>query len=68
MAPLIAFLLLFFGAGLRRRLAQGNGDAGHGSVAFAWAILGAMTFAIVGMLEAAMTNAAHEVERETSTR
>ena len=65
MAPLIAFLLLFFGAGLRRRLAQGNGDAGHGSVAFGGALLGAMTFALVGMLEAAMTNAAHEGERET---
>ena len=64
-APLIAFLLLFFGAGLRRRLAQGNGDAGHGSVAFAGALLGAMTFALVGMLEAAMTNAAHEGARET---
>jgi hypothetical protein len=64
-APLIAFLLLFFGAGLRRRLAQGNGDAGHGSVAFAGALLGAMTFALVGMLETAMTNAAHEGARET---
>jgi uncharacterized membrane protein len=64
-APLIAFLLLFFGAGLRRRLAQGNGDAGHGSVAFAGALLGAMTFALVGMLEAAMTNAAHEGARDT---
>lgn len=64
-APLIAFLLLFFGAGLRRRLAQGNGDAGHGLVAFAGALLGAMTFALVGMLEAAMTNAAHEGARET---
>jgi hypothetical protein len=64
-APLIGFLLLFFGAGLRRRLTQGNGDAGHGSVAFAGALLGAMTFALVGMLEAAMTNAAHEGARET---
>ena len=64
-APLIAFLLVFFGAGLRRRLAEGNGDAGHGSVAFGGALLAAMTFAIVGMLEAAMTNAAHEGERET---
>jgi len=33
--PLIAFLLIFFGAGLRRRLAQGVGDAGHGSVVVA---------------------------------
>ena len=64
-APLIAFLLLFFGAGLRRRLAKGNGDAGHSSVAFAGAVLAAMTFALVGMLEGAMTNAAHEGERET---
>ena len=63
-APLIAFLLLFFGAGLRRRLAQG-GDAGHGSVAFAGALLAAAIFAVVGMLEAAMTNAAHEGQRET---
>ena len=37
-APLIAFLLLFFGAGLKRRLEQGNGDAGHGSVAFGGAL------------------------------
>jgi hypothetical protein len=64
-APLIAFLLVFFGAGLRRRLAQGNGDASHGLVAFGGALLGAMTFALVGMLEAAMTNAGHEGERET---
>jgi hypothetical protein len=64
-APLIAFLLLFFGAGLRRRLAQGNGDAGHGSVAFGGALLGAATFALVAMLEGAMTNAAHEGQRET---
>ncbi len=64
-APLIAFLLLFFGAGLRRRLAQGNGDAGHGSVAFGGALLAAATFTLVAMLEGAMTNAAHEGERET---
>src|SRR3954470_5252043 len=64
-APLIAFLLLFFGASLRRRLAQGAGDAGHGSVAFAGALLGAAVFALVGMLEAAMTNAAHEGERQS---
>jgi hypothetical protein len=64
-APLIAFLLLFFGAGLRRRLAQGSGDAGHGSVAFGGALLAAAAFALVGMLEGAMTNAAHERQRET---
>jgi hypothetical protein len=64
-APLIAFFLIFFGAGLRRRLAQGSGDAGHGSVAFGGALLGAAGFLIVAMLEAGMTNAAHEGERET---
>ena len=64
-APLIAFLLIFFGAGLRRRLAQGNGDGGHGSVAFGGALLAAATFGLVAMLEGAMTNAAHESERET---
>ena len=64
-APLIAFLLIFFGAGLRRRLAQGNGDAGHGSVAFGGALLASATFVLVAMLEGAMTNAAHEGERET---
>jgi hypothetical protein len=63
--PLIAFLLLFFGAGLRRRLARGAGDAGHGSVAFAGAVLASATFTLVSMLEGAMTNAAHEGERET---
>ena len=64
-APLIAFLLLFLGAGLRRRLAKGSGDAGHGSVAFGGALLGAAAFALVGMLEGAMTNAAHEGQRQT---
>jgi hypothetical protein len=63
--PLIAFLLLFFGAGLWRRLARGAGDAGHGPVAFAGSVLAAATFALVAMLEGAMTNAAHEGERET---
>lgn len=62
--PLIAFLLLFFGAGLRRRLAQGSGDAGHGTVAFGGALLASATFAVVGMLEGAMTNAAHEGKRQ----
>jgi hypothetical protein len=62
--PLIAFFLIFFGAGLRRRLAQG-GDAGHGSVAFGGALLGAAGFLIVAMLEAGMTNAAHEGEQQT---
>jgi hypothetical protein len=63
--PLVAFLLVFFGAGLRRRLGEGNGDAGHGLVAFGGALLAASTFVLVAMLEAAMTNAAHEGERET---
>lgn len=63
-APLIALLLVFFGAGLRRRLARG-GDAGHGSVAFGGALLGSAGFTLVGMLEGAMTNAAHEGERTT---
>ncbi len=58
-APLISFFLLSFGAGLRRRLAQGNGDAGHGTVAFGGALLAAAMFSLIGMLEAAMTNAAH---------
>ncbi len=63
-APLIAFLLLFFGAGLKRRLDHGGGDSAHGTVAFGGALLAAATFALVGMLEAAMTNAAHEGERQ----
>ena len=63
-APLIAFLLIFFGAGLRRRLEVRGGGSGHGMVAFGGALLAAVTFALVGMLEAAMTNAAHEGERQ----
>jgi hypothetical protein len=63
-APLVAFLLLFFGAGLKRRLEYGSGDSGHGSVAFGGALLAAAIFALVGMLEGAMTNAAHEGERQ----
>jgi hypothetical protein len=57
--PLIAFLLVFFGAGLRRRLAIGAGDSGHGTVALGGSILAAAAFVVVAMLEAAMTNAAH---------
>jgi hypothetical protein len=64
LTPLMAFLLVFFGAGLRRRLERGNGDAGHGTVAFGGALLAAATFALVGMLEAAMTNAAHGGNRQ----
>ncbi len=63
-APLIAFLLLVFGAGLKRRLEDGGGATGHGSVAFGGALLGAAIFALVGMLEAAMTSAAHAGERQ----
>jgi hypothetical protein len=62
LAPLIAFLLIFFGAGLRRHLRHDH-DAGHGSVAFGGTLLAAATFALVGMLEGAATNAAHEGER-----
>jgi hypothetical protein len=65
-APLIGFLLLFFGVALWRRLALGDGgDAGHGPVAFGGALLAAATFSIIAMLEAGMTNAAHEGERDT---
>lgn len=64
LTPLIAFLLVFFGAGLRRRLERGSRDSGHGAVAFGGALLAAATFALVGMLEAAMTNAAHEGNRQ----
>jgi hypothetical protein len=63
-APLIAFLLLFFGAGLKRRLEHAGGDSAHGTVAFGGALLAAATFVLVGMLEAAMTNAAHDGERQ----
>jgi hypothetical protein len=62
LAPLIAFFLVFFGTGLKRHLRQ-DPDAGHGAVAFGGALLAAMTFALVGMLEGAATNAAHEGER-----
>jgi hypothetical protein len=63
LTPLMAFLLIFFGAGLRRRLARGA-DSGHGTVALGGALLAAATFGLVGMLEAAMTNAAHEGNRQ----
>jgi hypothetical protein len=62
--PLIAFLLVFFGAGLKRRLERDDSDSGHGSVAFGGALVGAAAFALVGMLEAAMTNAGHEGEQQ----
>jgi hypothetical protein len=63
-APLIAFLLTFFAAGLKRRLERGSDDSAHGSVAFGGVLLAAAAFALVGMLEAAMTNAAHAGERQ----
>jgi hypothetical protein len=65
LAPLIAFLLVFFGVGLRRHLRHER-NAGHGSVAFGGALLAASTFALVGMLEGAATNAAHEGERSAT--
>src|SRR5215213_9985608 len=58
LAPLIAFLLVFFGAGLQQRLRRDSTDSGHGAVAFGGALLAAAAFALVGMLEAAATNAA----------
>jgi hypothetical protein len=66
LAPLIAFLLVFFGAGLRRHLRGQGRDTGHGTVAFGGALLAAATFALVGMLEGAATNAAHEGRREAT--
>jgi hypothetical protein len=64
LAPLIAFLLVFFGAGLQGRLRRDNGDSGYGAVAFGGALLAAAAFALVGMLEGAATNAAHEGQRQ----
>jgi lysylphosphatidylglycerol synthetase-like protein (DUF2156 family) len=62
--PLIAVLLVFFGAGLQRRLRRESGNSGHGAVAFGGALLAAAAFALVGMLEGAATNAAHEGQRQ----
>jgi hypothetical protein len=64
LAPLVAFLLVFFGASLQRRLSRDRGDSGHGAVAFGGALLAAAAFALVGMLEAGATNAAHEGQRQ----
>jgi hypothetical protein len=64
LAPLVALMLIFFGAGLRRSLRSNNRDSGHGSVAFGGAILGAAGFALIGMLEGAATQAAHEGHQE----
>ena len=53
---------------LRRRLAaaarRSSVDTGHGAVAFGGALLAASAFALVGMLEGAATNAAHEGQRQ----
>ena len=64
LAPLIAFLLVFFGAALQRALRRDGSDSGHGAVAFGGALLAAAVFALVGMLEGAATNAAHEGQRQ----
>lgn len=64
LAPLVALMLIFFGAGLKRSLQHDSHDSGYGSVAFGGAILGAGGFALIGMLEGAATNAAHEGHRE----
>jgi hypothetical protein len=66
LAPLVGFLLVFFGAGLQRGLARTGNDSGHGAVALGGCVLAAGTFALVGMLEGAATNAAHEGERQTA--
>ena len=66
LAPLIGFLLVFFGAGLQRSLRREGGDSGHGAVAFGGSVLAAGTFALVGMLEGAATNAAHEGEQQAA--
>jgi lysylphosphatidylglycerol synthetase-like protein (DUF2156 family) len=58
-APLIAFLLVFFAAGLKRSLERGS-DSAHGTVALGGMLFAAVMFAVVGMLEAAMTSAAKE--------
>ena len=64
LAPLVALMLVFFGAGLQRSLRSNNRDSGHGSVAFGGAILGAAGFALIGELEGAAANAAHEGHQE----
>ena len=66
LAPLVAFLLVFFGAGLQRSLRRDGSNSGHGTVAFGGCVLAAGTFALVGMLEGAATNAAHEGERQAA--
>jgi hypothetical protein len=64
LSPLMGVLLIFFAAGIKRRLERGTTDAGHGAVAFGGALLAAGTFLVTGMLEAAMTNAAGDGNRD----
>jgi hypothetical protein len=66
LAPLIAFLLVVFGAGLQRALRLDESDSSYGAIAFGGSILAAATFALVGMLEGAATNAAHEGEAQAA--
>jgi hypothetical protein len=66
LAPVVAFLLVFFGTGLRRALRSAEREeTAHGTAAFGGALLAAATFALVGMLEGAATNAAHEGQRQS---
>jgi Domain of unknown function (DUF4386) len=66
LAPLVAFLLVFFGAGVQRVLRRGTPDSSHGAVAFGAALVAAGTFVLVGMLEGAATNAAHQGQHEAA--
>jgi hypothetical protein len=66
LAPLVAFLLILFGAGLQRALRRNGADSSHGTVALGGCILAAATFTLVGMLEGAATNAAHEGEQQAA--
>ena len=59
----MGLLLIFYGAGPGGGL-LGSEDSGHGLVAFGGALLAAGTFLLVGMLEAAMTNAAKDGNRQ----
>lgn len=65
LAPLVAFLLVFFGAGVQRVLRRSS-DSSHGAVAFGGAVVAAGTFVLVGMLEGAATNAAHQGQQQAA--
>jgi hypothetical protein len=67
LSPLMAFLLIFFGTGLKRRLERG-GDSGHGTVAFGGALLAAAVFLLVAMLEGGMTTPPTRASAKPSTR